>query len=46
MHAKHLRECLQEHRDQESAAAEVEDEGVMLELRGRERGTEDSREEG
>ena len=36
MRAKHLWEWLQEHRAQE-AAAEAEDEGVILELGGRDR---------
>ena len=45
MSAKHLREWLQEHQVQESAA-EVEDEGVMSELGGGKKGIKDRREGG
>ena len=45
MRAEHLREWLRDHRTRE-AVAETEDEGGILELGGRERGTDDRREGG
>ena len=45
LRAEHLWDWIKEHWRQE-AAVETEDEGVMLELVGRERGTKDRRKDG